>query len=120
MLKTILLATAMSLSVYDGDTMTVNGVHYRMVGWDSPEIHGKCAEEKALAIQARNELMRLVKEPSAQLVETKCVGSNFGRSCGRLIVDGSDVAPHMVSSGLGHAYKCIGTRCPRRLLWCSK
>lgn len=119
MLKTILLATALSLSAYDGDTVTVNGDHYRIVGYDAPEMHGRCPEEKRKAIEARNELLMLLREPSAQLVEQQCVGWNFGRKCARILVDGTDIAGHMVSIGLAHAYKCIG-KCPRRLSWCSK
>lgn len=125
MLKTIILATALSLSAYDGDTLTVNGEHYRIVGYDTPEMHSKCPTpegkkaEVAKAIEARNELLMLVREPSAQLVEQQCVGWNFGRKCARILVDGTDIAGHMVSIGLAHAYKCIG-KCPRRLSWCSR
>lgn len=118
-MEPILLAAAMMVSVYDGDTLKVDGVPYRMVGYDAPEIHGKCDFEKSIASVAKLRLITYTRAPTATLIPVKCVGSNFGRLCGKLIVNGKDIAPQMIEDGLGHPYNCKGKSCPKRLTWCS-
>ena len=57
------------VSVYDGDTLTVDAEPWpgltartkvRVAGVDTPEIRGKCQAEKDLAIQARDFVRSLV------------------------------------------------------------
>lgn len=120
-LAIIALTGALNVSNYDGDTVTVNGEHYRIVGMDTPEIPGKCPREKALAKQAKSAMTMFLHSQGAELRQVWCAGAHltdkYGRLCGKVFVNGQDVSPLMVENGLAHPYKCIG-RCPRRLSWC--
>src|SRR5215207_1095885 len=116
----LLLSTATSLYVYDGDTLRVNNIPYRLVGIDTPEIHSKCEAEHRLAIIARDHLRALVREPSARLIEVLCYGSNFGRKCAIVKVKDQNIAPLMVKARLGDAYYCSAAGCPPRRQWCTK
>ena len=113
----VLLATAV-ISIYDGDTMRVNNQSFRMVGIDAPEIHSKCVAEHRLALIARDYLRTMAKAPGAKLIETQCYGSNFGRKCGYLEVNGINALPQMVSARLADSYHCGSSGCPKRRQWC--
>lgn len=45
-----------SIRVVDGDTFDVNGIRYRVKGYDSAEINGKCAYERKMAKKAKSKL----------------------------------------------------------------
>jgi micrococcal nuclease len=119
-LKVILLSTAL-FSNYDGDTATVNGSHYRMVGYDAPEIHGKCERERKLAQDAKKALFSYMSTPGAELMQLRCAGGGlldrYGRYCATVLVSGLPVTTEMVERGLAHNYAC-GKRCPARKSWC--
>jgi endonuclease YncB( thermonuclease family) len=75
-IRIIFLARAI-FSNYDGDTATVNGDHYRIVGMDAPEIHGKCPEERALALKAKAALNQYMNMLDAELAQVKCAEISF-------------------------------------------
>jgi micrococcal nuclease len=119
MLKEILLATVLSLQIIDGDTIKVDGLTYRLVGYDTPELRsGKCVAERRLASKARLRLSQLASEPSAKLQEVLCHGSNFGRKCGIVYVNGKNIATVMVKEGFADNYWCGSAGCPKRRNWC--
>jgi micrococcal nuclease len=119
MLKEILLAAALSLQIVDGDTIKVDGLTYRLVGYDTPELRsGKCVAERRLASKARLRLSQLASEPTARLQEVLCHGSNFGRKCGIVYVNGKNIATVMVKEGFADNYWCGSTGCPKRRNWC--
>jgi endonuclease YncB( thermonuclease family) len=119
MLKEILLATALSLQIVDGDTIKVDGLTYRLVGYDTPELRsGKCVAERRLASKARLRLSQLASEPTARLQEVLCHGSNFGRKCGIVYVNGENIATVMVKEGFADNYWCGSGGCPKRRNWC--
>ena len=74
MISTLLFLLALSVpatvtSVYDGDTIKVQAEIWpgfiwsgsvRVLGIDTPEIRGKCPEEKAAAVAAREFVKRIV------------------------------------------------------------
>ena len=68
------------VSVYDGDTLTVEAAPWpgltartgvRVAGVDTPEIRGKCQAEKDMAIRARDFVRATVREPRAR---SSCLG----------------------------------------------
>ena len=79
---------------YDGDTctFTLPDVHplfgekisVRIAGIDTPEIRGKCQKEKALAIQARNLVRRMLGQagrPVASEARLRCPLHDSGHRC---------------------------------------
>lgn len=115
------LLIGLAVSVYDGDTVRLQGVpqSFRVVGLDAPEIRGKCEAEKIKARQARDRLRELVKQPTAKLTEVLCYGSNFGRKCGVITVNGQNIALTMVAENLADPYYCGSKGCPPRRNWCA-
>ncbi len=109
------------ISVYDGDTITVDALPWpgltmrtsvRLDGVDTPEIRGKCQEEKDLAIRARD----FVRAKVGTVV--KLYQIRHGKYAGRVVarvktVTGDDIATALISAGLGREY--YGGR---RESWC--
>ena len=107
-----LVVPATVIRVYDGDTFTANArrwpritirVSVRLEGLDTPEIQGKCEEEKRLAIQAREALKELLGGIGA----TVSLGQiKRGKYSGRVIAqvknkDGDGVIESMIQLGHG-------------------
>lgn len=102
------------ISVYDGDTIKVDldfegpaifnrNISVRILGIDTPEIHGQCESEKALAQQAKHWLQ--VSLANAQRVELHNVARDkYFRVLADLIVDGKKVADQLIEKGLARAY----------------
>jgi endonuclease YncB( thermonuclease family) len=112
---------AQVVSVYDGDTLTVDAEPWpgvtirtgvRVNGIDTPEIRGRCDEEKALAIQARDR----VRELADLTVELR--GVHFGKYAGRVVADvyagGERIGDVLIREGLAREYDGTGPRQP----WC--
>jgi len=101
------------VSVYDGDTITVTllGVHplfgeriaVRIRGIDTPEIRGKCQEEKEGAIAARDFLRELLAR-AARIDLVDVMRGKFFRIVATVRADGVDVAAALVKNGLGRPY----------------
>ncbi len=100
------------VSVYDGDTLTVDAhpwpqitvrTSVRVSGIDTPEIRGKCDSEKALAREARE----LARESVGEHVHLRNVG--LGKYAGRVIADvftedGRRLADVLIEAGLARPY----------------
>ncbi len=100
------------VSVYDGDTLTVDaepwpGVTIRTAvqvnGVDTPEIRGKCQAEKDLAIQARDFVRGKVGE------RVRIANVKHGKYAGRVIADvlvgGEKLSDMLIAEGLGRPTK---------------
>jgi endonuclease YncB( thermonuclease family) len=110
------------LAVLDGDTITVRlhiwigqdiETHVRLAGIDTPEIKGKCAAERARAIEARQELQTLLASSTVTLSNIR-----LEKYAGRVLADavsgdGVNLASHLKDKGLARAY---GGK--KRLGWC--
>ena len=95
------------LSVYDGDTITVEariwpGLTWtgsvRVRGVDTPEIRGKCAAEKAAAIAARDFVRNAVGDA------VTLAGVAHGKYAGRVVADvvlsdGRNLATVLIEAG---------------------
>jgi endonuclease YncB( thermonuclease family) len=119
--------SSVHIRVLDGDTVETSEGVFRLVGYNTPELHGDCTEERALAQDARDRLEALISEGKANLRRVPCAcapgiegtdSCNFGRFCGVLTVNGRRVEDILIGEGLAEPYHCRGTSCPRRRDWC--
>lgn len=99
--------------VYDGDTFTVEAYPWpgvetrasvRVNGVDTPELRGKCPEEKALAVKARDFVKDRVLGGDVFLS-----GVKYGKYAGRVVADvtlmsGENLAQLLINEGLGVPY----------------
>jgi endonuclease YncB( thermonuclease family) len=99
--------------VVDGDTVTVEAtiwlgqrltVNARIRGIDTPELHGACAREKAMAEAAQSTLAGILEARAVRLTNIA-----NGKYAGRVLADvatddGIDVATFMLGTGLARAY----------------
>jgi endonuclease YncB( thermonuclease family) len=117
------------IEVIDGDTVRMNGIHYRLVGFDTPERGDKarCDDERRHADAATARLIDLIAAGDAHLVRVACAcrpgeegtrRCNYGRLCGSLKIAGHDVGQVLIREGLAHPYICGDSSCPRRQSWC--
>lgn len=101
------------LSVFDGDTLQIRlhvwiGQHIetslRIAGIDTPEMKGKCDQERALAKAARAELEALVKTGHVKVSDIQ-LEKYAGRVLARAeTTDGIDIAAHLIQKGLARPY----------------
>lgn len=101
------------VKVHDGDTFTVNiagcpavlceHVPVRISGIDAPEMKGKCAQETADAIAAKNYLaVRVMNANDIELRDP--TRDKYFRLNAHVMVGGVDVGADMVSKGLARTY----------------
>lgn len=97
---------------YDGDTITLsteiwpglyNIRNVRVVGVDTPELHGTCDTEKLLAVEAKNYTEMLLQEAEDIVVTVYGVGK-YGRPLVSIDYDGEDMAEALIEAGLGKKY----------------
>jgi endonuclease YncB( thermonuclease family) len=114
--------TAAVVSAVDGDTLDVNvriwlgidiATRVRVRGIDTPELHSRCAAEKAMAEAARVKLAALA---GSAVRLSNVANDKYG---GRVDADvatasGTDIAPAMIATGLAHPYDGKGARAD----WC--
>lgn len=123
---------ARDIRVIDGDTVAINGqrANVRLVGFNTPETWSpSCPAELEIGRRATARLKTLIRE--ARSIEFRRVACacrpgtegtsqcNFGRQCGSLIVDGTDVGNTLIRERLAVRYRCGTTSCPPRPgNWC--
>ena len=96
-----------AIFVIDGDTIEQDGVQYRVLGYDAPEIKRvQCPEERELGIKCADRLIGLIRECGATIelpgTKSKC---GFNRPCAILKVGGKDVKDRMIDEGCAVHYK---------------
>lgn len=100
-------------SCYDGDTCTMSlpGTHalfgdhisIRLDGIDTPEIKGKCAREKSMAVAARNLVNRRLA--AASTIDLEDLGRDkYFRIGARVMADGQDLGAELLRLGLAVPY----------------
>ena len=108
--------------VYDGDTFTINIPQYpdllghkigiRINGIDTPELRGKCDEEKRLAQKAKQATLELLHR--GKLIQLKNLQrGKYFRIVADVMIDGKNIADRLIDAGL--AYEYHGGRKQR---WC--
>ena len=107
--------TAKYLTCYDGDTCTINliknavtgdkvlaffgdSVKIRLAGIDTPEMRGKCAKEKKLAIKARDYLNYILDNAKMLIVDMQ-ERDAFGRYLAHVYADNVDINNLMLTTG---------------------
>ena len=115
------------IRVIDGDTIAVGTVHYRLVGFDTPESgpRARCPAERALAAQATQHLRGIVSRGGLDLRRVSCAcrpgtegtrACNYGRLCGTLTAGGKNVGDLLIKAGLARLYP-FGSS-PGPATWC--
>ena len=109
------------VSCYDGDTCRFN-IHnvpdifghrmpVRLRGIDTPEIRGKCAEEKEMAYKARD-FIRSVLNNGKRIELRNLDRGKYFRIVADIYVDDVNVAELMIEKGFGKPYE-------ENIDWCS-
>lgn len=103
---------ALVLAITDGDTFRArvpvwDGVEIvtavRLRGIDTPELKGKCAIEKALALRAKARLGELLAMGRVELREVE-PDKFSGRVDATVLVDGLPIAEALINDGLARRY----------------
>jgi endonuclease YncB( thermonuclease family) len=124
--------SANSISVVDGDTISIRGggSNVRLVGFNTPETwKPTCQAELNIGRKATARLKLLIKQSQSivfKRVACACKPGtegtsqcNYGRQCGLLFIDGTDVGTTLIKENLAVPYRCGATSCPRRAnAWC--
>lgn len=99
--------------VIDGDTVEHDGTRHRLLGFDTPEMRGKCGEEITLARRATTRLGALIA--SAKDVKLTPIGikDRYGRQLSHLVINGRDVGETLIAERLARTYHG-----GRRQSWC--
>ncbi len=101
------------VSIYDGDTFKVNIEGYpaivgekmsvRVNGIDTPEIRGKCAQEKELAHKAKQIVVELMKK--AKVVELRNMQRDkYFRIVSDVYIDGKNLSSLLIEKNLAVVY----------------
>jgi endonuclease YncB( thermonuclease family) len=112
------------LAVIDGDTLVARvriwlgqslEVRVRLAGIDAPELRGRCPREAALAVAARDFLIRRTGGGEVSISQVR-LGKYAGRVIARVAdAKGADLSQALRSAGLARAY-----RGARRKSWCNE
>lgn len=106
--------TAEVIRIIDGDTIEVDAhpwpghairVSVRLRGIDTPERRSRCADQRAAALLARDELERLVTSVPTVELNNVSGGKYYGRVLADMTAGNRDVATAMLESGLARAYQ---------------
>ncbi|MBC9883701.1 thermonuclease family protein [Bradyrhizobium sp. INPA01-394B] len=119
-----------AITVVDGDTIEIGSYRYRLVGYDTPEIKTRrrkvTADERALAMVAKERFTELLHSGPVDLVEVVCscpaktIGikkCNYGRKCGRLTLNGKNIGEMLIGEELAQLFVCWETSCPEMPDW---
>ena len=107
--------TAVLLGCYDGDTCKINSEAFvpfteyslRLEGFDTPEIRGKCDEEKEIARKAKHFTIKYMETVEVVYVSEK------RDKYGRLITTVPGLAEALIAADLARPYDG-----GKRLPWC--
>ncbi|WP_271599263.1 thermonuclease family protein [Bradyrhizobium sp. CCBAU 45384] len=119
--------------VVDGDTIRIyhETPDVRLVGFNAPETRrAQCAQERELGDRATRRLRDIVRSQPLDFdfVDCSCppgtegtFSCNYGRSCGVLKANGTDIGQTLISEGLAVPFPCGPTRCPKTPRpWCNR
>lgn len=106
----------------DGDTAVCNGTRYRLVGFNTPEIHSPaCARELAIAQLAKLRLQKFF-DRGAYVVHVPCKDGpldRYNRACGWAITpEGASVADLLIAEGFAHPIWPLAKNFQKKD-WCS-
>lgn len=107
-------------AVVDGDTVQawcgINGPRsVRLLGFDTPELRGRCMSETTRALVATYRLRWELWTARDVALVMNGRKDRYGRALARLTVDGRDVGRMLMSAGLARAYTG-----GKRFGWCGE
>ena len=101
------------ISVYDGDTFRVDidslppivgkNIPIRLNGVDTPEIQGKCQQEKDLALEARD-FVRNKLANAKEIKLTKLQRGKYFRVVADVMIDGISLEKELLENELAYNY----------------
>ena len=104
------------VSVVDGDSVTLDGVEWRLKGFDAAEINtARCEAERRLGLITKRRLTELLTTAKVIDMTTDGATDRYRRPLGDLTVDGSNVRDILLSEGLVRPYNG-----GYRKGWCSR
>ena len=101
------------VDVIDGDTFRYGSEKIRIADIDTPEVHGRCAEETELAARATRRMAQLLGEGPFKLVPIDRDVDRYGRKLRIVTRGGRSLGDHLVAEGLARTW--TGRREP----WCA-
>jgi endonuclease YncB( thermonuclease family) len=109
-----------AVGVVDGDSLAVDGLEWRLMGFDAPEIdRAKCESERRLALIAKRRLEQLITDAVARRLPVALVDSGqrdrYRRPLGSLEIDGRNVRDTLIDELLVRPYNG-----GYRKGWCSR
>lgn len=84
--------------VVDGDTIWIEREKIRLLDIDAPEMEGKCAAERVLAVRSRDRLVALLRGREVTIAREGV--DRYGRTLARL----DDVGAQLVREGLARRW----------------
>lgn len=101
-----------AVSVIDGDTFRYNGEKIRVADIDTPEVHGRCEYETALATRATNRMAQLLAAGPFELRSIDRDTDRYGRKLRIVTRNGRSLGDQLVAEGLARTWS------GRREPWC--
>lgn len=102
--------------VVDGDSVTLDGQEWRLMGFDTPEIEkAGCEGERRLALAAKRRLEDMIAAAREIRLDGGEERDRYKRPLGDLVLDGVNVREAMISEGWARPYNG-----GRRKGWCSR
>lgn len=102
-----------TIDVIDGDTFRLRGEKIRIADIDTPELAGRCAEEKALAARATGRLAALLAQGPFELEPVGRDEDRYGRKLRIVTRGGRSIGDQLVAEGLARTWT------GRREAWCA-
>ncbi len=106
------VSTPAVVRVIDGDTFDYAGDRIRIADIDTPEVRGRCPEERARAARATQRLRTLLAAGPFELVRSGRDEDRYGRKLRVVVRDGRSIGDMLVAEGLARTW--AGRREP----WC--
>ena len=101
------------ITVIDGDTIKWKTTHVRLMGFDTPELSGRCNLERRLAKDAQDRLHALLEGATDIELVNRAEQDRYGRVLAWLLIDGRDVGRVLISENLARPYDG-----GQRMAWC--
>ena len=102
------------ITVIDGDTIKwKQTTRVRLIGFDTPELSGRCKLERRLAQDAKDRLRSLLEGATDIDLVSHFEQDRYGRVLAWLMIDGRDVGRVLISESLARPYDG-----GQRMAWC--
>lgn len=102
------------IRVIDGDSIVYGRTRIRALGYDTPEVKGRCQAEKDLAARATARMRELASAPNRFSLKWAKGKDEFGRGLATFYSNGRPVGSILISEGLARPY----SRSAGRQGWC--